>query len=596
MAWQSLYRRYRPRRFAEVVGQDHVVNALRNAVRDGRVGHAYLFSGPRGTGKTTSARLLAKALNCENLVDGEPCLVCPSCVSIEAGTSYDLHELDAASNNGVDAMRDLIARAALGTPGRTKVYILDEVHMLSAGAANALLKTLEEPPEHVVFALATTDPHKVLPTIRSRTQHFELHLLPADALEAHVRWIVADAGLAVDDEIIAHVLRAGGGSARDTLSALDGVVAAGGIDDRGEDADALLAALLERDPGAVLAAVHEAVVAGRDPRVLGEGIVGRLRDAFLASLGVGLDHLPEGDRARTTELARHADRPFLTRALELLGDALVAMRQAADPRITLETALVRLADVEADTSNAALLERIERLERTLAAGGAGSGRVEASAPSRPVGRPAHDPGPVPESEPAATREGSGPAEEARRKLAERRPAPAPQGTAPPAAAPAPQPTAPPPEPEARGAVATEVPPAGDLPSRDELTLAWGDTVLGSLTGPARARFAAGRFVGVEGGAALFALPNEVHRDRCESVRGDVERALGVHFGRPVPLRLVVDGSATVPAPEAAPKVADVEEIVDLDELVDAPAEPVRTPLDRVTEAFPGAEVLEEEPR
>jgi DNA polymerase-3 subunit gamma/tau len=143
---------------------------------------------------------------------------------------------------------------------------------------------------------------------------------------------------------------------------------------------------------------------------------------------------------------------------------------------------------------------------------------------------------------------------------------------------------------------TEVPPTGDLPSRDELTLAWGDTVLGSLTGPARARFAAGRFVGVEGGAALFALPNEVHRDRCESVRGDVERALGLHFGRPVPLRLVVDGSATVPASEGASKVADVEEIVDLDELADAPAEPVRTPLDRVTEAFPGAEVLEEEPR
>ena len=161
----------------EVRGQDHVVLALRNAVRDGRVAHAYLFSGPRGTGKTTTARMLAKALNCTDLHDGEPCGVCASCVEIAKGTSLDVHELDAASNNGVEAMRDLVARAALGTPGRQKVYIVDEVHMLSTPASNALLKTLEEPPAHVVFVLATTDPQKVLPTIRSRTQHFEFRLL-----------------------------------------------------------------------------------------------------------------------------------------------------------------------------------------------------------------------------------------------------------------------------------------------------------------------------------------------------------------------------------------------------------------------------------
>ena len=180
--YQSLYRRFRPSTFAEVKGQDHVVLALRNAVREGKVAHAYLFSGPRGTGKTSTARILAKALNCTDLHDGEPCGVCSSCLEIARGTSLDVHELDAASNNGVDAMRDLVSRAALGTPGRQKVYIVDEVHMLSTAASNALLKTLEEPPAHVVFVLATTDPQKVLPTIRSRTQHFEFRLLGADTL------------------------------------------------------------------------------------------------------------------------------------------------------------------------------------------------------------------------------------------------------------------------------------------------------------------------------------------------------------------------------------------------------------------------------
>ncbi|MBA2496798.1 MAG: DNA polymerase III subunit gamma/tau, partial [Acidimicrobiia bacterium] len=369
MTWQSLYRRYRPRRFVDVRGQDHVVTALRNAVRDARVSHAYLFSGPRGTGKTTCARIVAKALNCERPVDGEPCLECDSCVAIEAGASYDLHELDAASNNGVDAVRDLITRAAMGTPGRAKVYILDEVHMLSTPASNALLKTLEEPPEHVVFVLATTDPQKVLSTIRSRTQHYEFDLIGADVMAAHVRWVAADAGLEIDGTVVDHVVRVGGGSARDTLSALDQVLAAGGIIDRAGGLDDLVAALVGRDPGAALGAVHEAVRSGRDPRVLAERLVARMRDAFLASVGVPLDHLPDADRARVAHLVDGAERPFLTRAIEVLGATLVDMRQAADARITLEAALVRLADPTADTSTSALLDRIERLERALAAGG-----------------------------------------------------------------------------------------------------------------------------------------------------------------------------------------------------------------------------------
>src|ERR1700691_6386922 len=198
----SLYRRFRPGRFDELRGQDHVVRALQSAVRDDRVSHAYLFSGPRGTAKTSSARILAKALNCAAPVDGEPCGVCTSCTEITQGTSLDVHELDAASNNGVDSMRDLVAHAGLGTPGRWKVYIVDEVHMLSTAAANALLKTLEEPPSHVVFVLATTDPQKGLPTIRSRTQHFEFRLLGPETLGDLLSDVRRQAHLDVPDEAL----------------------------------------------------------------------------------------------------------------------------------------------------------------------------------------------------------------------------------------------------------------------------------------------------------------------------------------------------------------------------------------------------------
>ncbi|MDP9387625.1 MAG: DNA polymerase III subunit gamma/tau, partial [Actinomycetota bacterium] len=251
---RSLYRRFRPGRFDEVRGQDHVTRALRNAVRDDKVGHAYLFSGPRGTGKTSTARILAAALNCEAPGDGEPCGRCPSCLAVVQGTSLDVHELDAASNNGVDAMRDLVARAALGTPGRRKVYIVDEVHMLSTAASNALLKILEEPPAHVVFVLATTDPQKVLPTIRSRTQHFEFRLLGGEVLASLLADVNEAAGLGVAPEALDLVARRGRGSARDALSVLDQVAAAGEVDDEAPATDEAVEALCERDAGRLLVA------------------------------------------------------------------------------------------------------------------------------------------------------------------------------------------------------------------------------------------------------------------------------------------------------------------------------------------------------
>jgi len=363
MTYQSLYRRYRPQRFAELRGQEHLVRALQHAVVADTVGHAYLFSGPRGTGKTSTARILAKVLNCADPQDGEPCGVCESCRSIELGTSFDVHELDAASNNGVEAIRDLIAKTAMGTPGRTKVYILDEVHMLSTAASNALLKTLEEPPPHVVFVLATTDPQKVLPTIRSRTQHYEVHLLSAEELTALAEFIIDDAALEVPPGAVDYVVRVGAGSARDMESALDQVVAAGAIPDDGDALDELVEALCERDTGRGLIAVDAAIAGGRGPRVLGELLIGRLRDVFLASMQADLSRLPDRDRARVADQAARLGPAATTRALEVLGEAFVGIQDAPDQRIPLEVALVRLTRPEADTSLAALADRITRLER-----------------------------------------------------------------------------------------------------------------------------------------------------------------------------------------------------------------------------------------
>lgn len=456
MAYQSLYRRYRPQSFEQIRGQHHVVSALQNAVVKGEVGHAYLFHGPRGTGKTTSARVLAKALNCENLsATGEPCGTCDSCVAIEQGRSFDLHELDAASNNKVEDMRDLLAKVNLGTPGRAKVYILDEVHMLTSQAENALLKTLEEPPEHVTWVLATTEPHKVVETIRSRCQVFQLTLLGAEEMAEHVRWVINDAGLDVSDDAVEYVVAAGGGSVRDTLSALDRVVAAGGVVEVDTSTDAMIQAIAGHDVAAALAAVGDATGRGRDPRTIGEGVLAGLRDAFLTTMGAPPPRLSPAQRERAEAVASSMSPAAMTRALETLGTALVEMRQAPDPRVDLEVAFVRLCRPLADRSLDALADRVETLERHLAGGAthaapatppAGAETVaESPAPSPPApgdrgetpmadALPATPP-PVPspaeaEPAPAVAPPDTGPAAAARRALAEKRgdspvPAPAP---------------------------------------------------------------------------------------------------------------------------------------------------------------------------
>ena len=719
MAHQSLYRRYRPGRFADLVGQQHVVAGLRNAVRDGRSGHAYLFSGPRGTGKTSTARILARALNCTDLTEGEPCGACEACLSIQAGTSYDLFELDAASNNKVEDVRELISRVAIGSPGRTKVYILDEVHMLSTAASNALLKTLEEPPEHVTFVLATTDPQKVLPTIRSRTQHFEFGLVPAAELERHLRWVIDDAGLEVDEEALAWVVRKSAGSVRDALSALDQVAAVGGVGVGAAPLDELLDALCARDAGRALVGLASALASGREPRLVAEELLGRLRDAFLAAVAPGLSQLPDLEAARMAELATRLGTAGVTRALEAIGAAVLEMRQAPDARVALEVALVRLTRAELDSSVAALTERVARLEAALAAGaemsassapspaparsggpGPGPSSIEGPAPAAPAGEDRLVPVPVApgrsteggspptaapprQTPPREVREGAAAA--ARRQLAARlaatppgpRPASSPPGrpapSGPPGSRPVPGSAVPPgpgagPDRRAPGSddswegsdrppadsfdlgaapptgralrlvsnreeqgssavpAPAPVPTAGavqppgaagppgvaaagptDVPSVAELSEAWASGVLDHLPAGVRALYRAGQFIGVEDGVALFALPSRVHRDRCQAKAGEVERSLAEHFGRPLPLRLVVDEARTrtetggpPPADPYQPDqvadryAADVEEygeVGDVAALVDAPSVST-TGMELLQQTFPGAEIIE----
>jgi DNA polymerase III subunit gamma/tau len=594
----SLYRRFRPGRFDEIKGQDHVVRALRSAVRDDRVSHAYLFSGPRGTGKTSSARILAKALNCEAPVDGEPCGKCTSCIEITQGSSLNVHELDAASNNGVDAMRDLVAHAGLGTPGRWKVYIVDEVHMLSTAAANALLKTLEEPPSHVVFVLATTDPQKVPPTIRSRTQHLEFRLLGAQTLHDLLESVNAEAGLNLDEVALEAAARRGRGSARDALSALDQVVASGSADAARPELAQVLDALADGDVGQVLVALSALLAGGWGPQHLATEMVDDLRQVFLAALAPELSAASGPSLDRFAALAETMGLPRVVRSMELLGHALVDMREAPDAQVVLEIAVVRAVRPDLDSGVEALSERISVLERSFSGAaafprpGAPSERAASLAGSQVSAPP--EPAPTPER--PAGEVGRRPSIGAVRRSQ--------QAAATSVSGSPPVDTAPDtPTPET---VTTPVARATTSPSpsvdRDSLTEAWGDGILRTLPARAKALYSAGRFVSVDTQGAHFALPNAAHRERCADLAPTVEAALAAHFGSPVTLVLDVDDAAP---PEAlggdpvAPRsggprdAADGEEVDPADfaagdDVHDTATDQASAAEARLLQAFPGA--------
>ena len=382
----ALYRRYRPETFAELIGQSQVTDPLRAALRADRVNHAYLFSGPRGCGKTTSARILARCLNCAQGPTDTPCGVCPSCIELsrDGGGSLDVVEIDAASHNGVDDARDLRERAVFAPArDRYKIFILDEAHMVTPQGFNALLKIVEEPPEHVKFIFATTEPEKVIGTIRSRTHHYPFRLVPPAQMLDYVQQLCTTEGVEVAGGVLPLVVRAGGGSVRDTLSLLDQLMA--GSEDStiaydravallGYTPSALLDEVVDalgaRDAAAAFAGIDRVIQTGQDPRRFVEDLLERLRDLIVIaatrdSAASVLRGVPQDELTRMSQQAAAFGPAELSRAADVANAALTEMTGATSPRLHLELMVARLLVPSSDDTERGALARVERLERRI---------------------------------------------------------------------------------------------------------------------------------------------------------------------------------------------------------------------------------------
>ena len=555
----ALYRKYRPATFADVVGQEHVTEPLSTALAAGRINHAYLFSGPRGCGKTSSARILARSLNCEQGPTPTPCGVCDSCVALAPNGpgNMDVTELDAASHNGVDDARELRDRAFY-VPGqsRYRIFIIDEAHMVTPQAFNALLKIVEEPPEHLIFVFATTEPEKVLPTIRSRTHHYPFRLLAPRTMRLLLEGICTREDVTVDDAVYPLVIRAGGGSPRDTLSVLDQLLA-GAEGNRVEYQRALallgatdvaliddaVDALAAGDAAALFGAVEAMIDAGHDPRRFATDLLERFRDLIVLqsvpdAAARGVVDGPEDVLERMREQATRIGTATLTRYAEVVHAGLGEMRGATAPRLLLEVVCARLLLPSASDTESALLQRVERIETRLDMS-IPAGEAAASAPAAPAKQfarksKAPEPPPAPKAEAAR----------------ETPPAPAPKAEAAPETPPPPPPVLPP------SAPVVEAPAPGGLDAA-AVRRVW-TTVrekVRSIRRPTDVMLDGATVLAVDGDTLVLSHPSAplakrlVEQRNSEIIREALKDTLGVDWK--------IRCEAGTAAPEAAPEPESV---------------------------------------